>query len=157
MPQAPKLGITEGRVELQAGNFSELGSQGDINLPVGDTFAARIAYNTESRHSFFAQAGPPADVNESHQALQNPGDLDQRNVRVGLLWQPSDDLSVKSTTTVNRNTTGGLAHVLSANSPYYVPGRLAELHARLFDSEHRATMKTASARRWKSPIPSPTA
>jgi iron complex outermembrane recepter protein len=125
VPQAPKLGVTEGRVQLQVGNFSDLGSQGDINLPVGDTFAARIAYNTESRNSFFTQAGPPADINESHQAFQNPGDLDQRNVRVGLFWQPSDDLSVKSTTTVNRNTTGGLAHVLSANSQYYVPGPLS--------------------------------
>jgi len=120
VPQAPKLGVTEGRVELQAGNYSDVGSEGAINLPAGDTFAARIAYNIESRHSFFTEAGPPANVNESHQAFQNPGDLDERNLRVGLLWEPADGLSVKSTTTVNRNTTGGLAHVVSPNSPYYV-------------------------------------
>jgi iron complex outermembrane receptor protein len=125
VPQAPKLGVTEGRVELQAGNYSDVGSQGDVNLPVGDTFAARIAYNIESRNSFFTQEGTPADVNESHQAFQNPGDLDQRNIRLGLLWQPFDDLSIKSTTTVNRNTTGGLAHVVSENSQYYVPGPLS--------------------------------
>jgi len=120
VPQAPKLGVTEGRIELQAGNYSDIGSEGAFNLPAGDTFAARIAYNDESRHSFFRQAGPPANVNESHQAFQNPGDLDERNIRLGLLWEPSDSVSVKSTTTVNRNTTGGLAHVLSPNSPYYV-------------------------------------
>ncbi len=124
VPQAPKLGVTEGRVEVQAGNYSDVGSEGAINLPVGETFAARIAYNTESRHSFFTQAGPPADLNPSHQAFQNPGDLNERNLRVGLLWEPSDDLSIKSTTTINRNTTGGLAHVPSGNNPYYIPGPL---------------------------------
>ena len=124
VPQAPQLGVTAGRVELQAGNYSDVGSQGSVNLPAGDTFAARIAYNLESRHSFFVQSGPPADINESHQAFQNPGDLDERNLRLGLFWEPSASLSVKSTTTINRNTTGGLAHVLSANSPYYVPGPL---------------------------------
>ena len=125
VPQAPKLGVTEGRVQVQAGNYSDVGSEGAINLPAGDSFAARIAYNTESRHSFFTQAGPPAAINESHQAFQNPGDLNQRNLRVGLLWQPTDNLSIKSTTTVNRNTTGGLAHVPNGNSPYYVPGPLS--------------------------------
>src|SRR5581483_9527544 len=77
VPQAPKLGVTEGRVQVQADNYSDVGSEGAINLPAGDTFAARIAYNIESRHSFFTEAGPPANVNESHQAFQNPGDLDE--------------------------------------------------------------------------------
>jgi len=122
--QAPRLGVSEGQVQLQYGNYRDVGVEGAVNLPAGDTFAARIALNEESRDSFFTQAGPPANENESHQSFQNPGDLDQRNLRLGLLWEPVDALSVKSTTTVNRNNTGGLAHIPSANSPYYVPGPL---------------------------------
>jgi len=122
--RAPQLGVSEGRVEAQFGNYEDMGSQGAINLPVSDTFAARVAYNIESRNSFFTQEGTPANENESHESFQTPGDLDQRNLRLGLLWVPTDGLTVKSTTTINRNTTGGLAHVPSESSPYYVPGPL---------------------------------
>ena len=124
VPQAAQLGVSEGRVQVQFGNYQDVGSQGAINLPVNDTFAARIAYNYESRNSFFTQLGTAANESETHQAFQTPGDLDQRNLRLGLLWAPTDGLTVKSTTTINRNTTGGLAHVPSESSPYYTPGPL---------------------------------
>jgi iron complex outermembrane receptor protein len=119
--QAPVLGSSEDRVQLQFGNYEDVGTQGAFNVPLGDTFAARLAFNTESRDSFFTQYGTPSEDNPSHQAFAKPGDLDQRNLRLGLLWEPSEGLSIKSTTTINRNTTGGLAHVVSQNSPHYVP------------------------------------
>jgi iron complex outermembrane receptor protein len=125
VPQAPEIGVNEGRVQLQFGNYENVASEGAFNFAVTDTFAARVAYNVESRDSFFTQAGPVADENPSRTAFQQPGDLNQRNLRVGLLWLPTDKLSVQSTTTVNRNTTGGLAHVASGNNPFYVAGPLS--------------------------------
>jgi iron complex outermembrane receptor protein len=118
------MGVSEGRVQLQFGNYQDVASEGAFNFAVTDTFAARVSYNVESRDSFFKQAGPVANENPSRTAFQDPGDLNQRNLRVGLLWAPSEQLSVKSTTTVNRNTTGGLAHVANGNSPFYVAGPL---------------------------------
>jgi len=125
VPQAPKIGVNEGRVQVQFGNYQDVASEGSFNLGVSDTFAARLAYNVESRDSFFTQAGPVANQNPTHAAFQDAGDLDQRNLRLGLLWVPNDSLSIKSTTTVNRNTTGGLAHVASENNPFYVPQPLS--------------------------------
>ena len=124
VPQAPQIGVNEGRVQLQFGNYQDVASEGAFNFAASDSFAARVAYNIESRDSFFTQAGPVANENPSHTAFQQPGDLNQRNLRVGLLWLPTSKLSVKSTTTVNRNTTGGLAHVASGNNPFYVAGPL---------------------------------
>jgi iron complex outermembrane recepter protein len=123
--QAPKLGITEGAISVNYGNYEDVGTQGAINLPISDTIAARIAFNYESRNSFFTQEGTPADADESHQPFQHPGDLNQKNLRIGLLWEPNDALSAKLTTTANSNTTGGLAHIPSADSPYFVPGPLS--------------------------------
>ena len=34
-----------GYIQAQAGNYSDFGAQGAINLPVGDKFAARVAFN----------------------------------------------------------------------------------------------------------------
>jgi iron complex outermembrane receptor protein len=129
---SPKLNVTEGSATFQAGNYGDVNVQAVMNLPITDTLAARIAFNYETRDSFFlnvgsANNGTPTDVN-----FQHPGDLDERNVRIGLLWQPNDALTVNAKFTINANTTGGLAHIAASggagagptNEPYYTPGPL---------------------------------
>jgi iron complex outermembrane receptor protein len=73
-----------GYIQGHVGNYDGFGAQGAINLPVSDTFAARFAFNADSRDSFYDIEGPYT------------GDDGVRVVsaRVGLLWQPSENLSV---------------------------------------------------------------
>ncbi|MEQ1785176.1 MAG: TonB-dependent receptor plug domain-containing protein, partial [Hyphomonadaceae bacterium] len=47
-----------GYIQGQVGNYNTLGAQGALNLPVSDTFAARVAFNVDTRDSFYDITGP---------------------------------------------------------------------------------------------------
>jgi iron complex outermembrane recepter protein len=78
-------GGIQGYVSGQAGNYRDLGSQGAINLPISDTLAARFAYNTESRDSFWRITGPYTGSDAR---------LRTHSGRIGLQWQPEKNFSV---------------------------------------------------------------
>ncbi|MFA6229249.1 MAG: TonB-dependent receptor [Rhodanobacter sp.] len=82
----------QGYVSGQAGNYSDVGLQGAINLPISNTFAARVAVNSENRDSFWNISGPYTGSNAR---------LRSRSARIGLLWQPSDNLTVLLKTDYN--------------------------------------------------------
>jgi iron complex outermembrane recepter protein len=77
-------GGSTGYIQGQIANYSGYGAQGALNLPVSDTFAARVAFNGEARDSFYDIAGP------------HTGDdgVKTGSARLGLLWAPSESLSV---------------------------------------------------------------
>lgn len=77
-------GSHHGYIAGQVGNFNDKALQGAINLPMSDTLAARVAFNTEVRDSFYDITGPAK------------GDDGVRigNARIGLLWEPIEALSV---------------------------------------------------------------
>jgi iron complex outermembrane recepter protein len=85
-----------GYLAAQAGNYTDLGLQGAINLPISDTLAARVAFNSESRDSFYNITGPGGSEYNG-----NPGKLRIGSVRLGLLWKPSDSLTVLFKTDYN--------------------------------------------------------
>ena len=73
-----------GYIQGQVGNYDDVGAQGAVNLPVSNTFAARLAFNAERRDSFYDITGP------------HTGDdgIRMGSVRLGLLWEPIERLSV---------------------------------------------------------------
>jgi len=77
-------GVT-GYIQGQAGNYSDGGVQGAVNLPLGDTVAARVAFNYETRDTFYDISGP---------WWGDDGNLDMISGRLGVLWKPVDALSV---------------------------------------------------------------
>ncbi len=86
----PKIGGGyEGYVQAQVGNFSDYGFTGGVNLPISDTLAARFAFNTEDRDSFYHVTGPNGGPYTG-----DPGNVREYSGRFGLLWKPSDALSV---------------------------------------------------------------
>ena len=106
----------------QAGNYTDFGLQGAVNLPISDTLAARIAFNSETRDSFYNITGPGGGEYNG-----NPGKLRIGSVRLGLLWKPNDSLSVLFKTDYNYlnmgaypadpyNATNDLFNI-TANSP----------------------------------------
>jgi iron complex outermembrane receptor protein len=77
-------GGTRGYLQGQVGNYNAYGLQGAVNLPVSDTFAARVAFNGDSRDSFYDITGP----------YTGDDGIKTGSFRLGLLWQPSERLSV---------------------------------------------------------------
>ena len=78
-------GGNQGYFQGQVGHYSNYALQGAVNLPIGDTLAARVAVNAETRDSFYDISGPWTG---------GDGALDSVSARFGLLWKPSDALSV---------------------------------------------------------------
>ncbi|WP_212758177.1 TonB-dependent receptor [Usitatibacter palustris] len=74
-----------GYVQGQLGNYNDFGLQGTLNIPLADTLAARVAFNTEDRDSFWNIDGPYTGSDAR---------LRLRSARVGLNWQPNSALTV---------------------------------------------------------------
>jgi iron complex outermembrane recepter protein len=74
-----------GYIQGQAGNYSDLALQGAFNMPISDTAAARLAFNGETRDSFYKIDGPWTG---------GDGGLTSGSLRFGWLWKPDDAWSV---------------------------------------------------------------
>lgn len=53
IPNAPRLGVLEGSVSAQYGNYDAIETTGVINLPVGDRVAARLAGTYSERDGYY--------------------------------------------------------------------------------------------------------
>ncbi|WP_114227141.1 MULTISPECIES: TonB-dependent receptor [Sphingomonas] len=86
-------GGNHGYVSANIGNYAEFGAQGAINLPVSDTFAARVALYGLRRNGFYNITGPGGV-----RYTGNNGDQRQIAGRLSLLWKPSSALTISSKT-----------------------------------------------------------
>lgn len=86
----------KGYVQASVGNYSEVGAQGAVNIPVSDTLAARAAIYGLRRDGFYHITGP-----NGTKYTGNNGD--QRHIagRFSLLWKPTSRLSILSKTDVD--------------------------------------------------------
>jgi iron complex outermembrane recepter protein len=85
----PSLSHFSGDLEGQYGNYSDGLLRGYINLPVSDTFAIRIAADGETRDSFYQVSGPWTTPFHG-----TPGRLLEGAIRIGMIWQPTDQFKV---------------------------------------------------------------
>jgi iron complex outermembrane receptor protein len=85
----PSLRGFSGDLMGQYGNYNDGLVQGFVNMPLSDTLALRVAFNGETRDSFFDVTGPYKTPFGG-----KPGRLLEGDFRVGLLWQPTDQLKV---------------------------------------------------------------
>lgn len=85
----------KGYVSANVGNYSEVGAQGAVNIPVSDTLAARFAVYGLRRDGFYNITGPGG-------AKYTGNNGDQRHVagRFSLLWKPTHNLTILSKTDV---------------------------------------------------------
>jgi iron complex outermembrane receptor protein len=86
----------------QYGNYNDLAGQGALNIPLSDTFAARVAFYGDRRDSFYHIT----DTDGSKYPY-NPGDIRMAAVRVSFLWKPVPQLSILSKTDLDRLDMGG--------------------------------------------------
>jgi len=114
----PELDDTYGSASLLVGSYDRVAFQGTVNAPISETIAARIAINYDNQDSYFDISGD-AQNEYPGSPFRKPGNKNQRNIRLGLLWQPSDKLSVLSTTALNQSDTDGFALIPSLLNPAY--------------------------------------
>lgn len=84
-------GDHSGYIMGSVGNYDYFGLQGAVNLPISDTLAARVAFNTDNRDSFYNITGPYSGDDGVHTF----------SGRFSLLWEPMSNLSVLWKTDVN--------------------------------------------------------
>jgi iron complex outermembrane recepter protein len=101
----------KGYMSGQVGNYTDFAVQGAVNLPISDTLAARVAFNGESRDSFYTIGGPGGTRYDG-----NPGNLRTGSVRLSLLWKPSDSLTV-----LNKNDYNYINMGAYPAGPYTLP------------------------------------
>ncbi|CAN5298035.1 TonB-dependent receptor [soil metagenome] len=116
----PDFGGFGGYVTGQYGNYNDMRVQGAVNLPLGDTLAARVAFNKETRDSFYDVIGTPT--------RGEPGVLDTKSIRGSLLWTPNDQLRVLLKSDYTFHDMGGYPaspitstlplHTIATNGPY---------------------------------------
>ena len=82
-----------GYVQAHVGNYSEFGAQGAVNLPVSDTFAARVALYGLRRNGFYDITGPGGGDYDG-----NNGDQRHLAGRISFLFKPTAQLTVSSKT-----------------------------------------------------------
>jgi iron complex outermembrane receptor protein len=90
-----------GYIQGQIGNYTDLGLQGAVNIPISDSLAARFAFYGDARDSFYSFSGP-----QGTKYSGNPGDQRWTAGRISLLWQPSSSLSVLFKTDIDRLDNG---------------------------------------------------
>jgi iron complex outermembrane receptor protein len=126
----PKFDGLDGYVQSGVGNYQDIHLQGALNLPVSDTFAMRLAFNSEQEHSFYDDIGAslagyyytsysataPQTDGAPHALNQgsigsgpiiDPGAVDARQIRLKGLWKPTDNFQSLSTISYSSNVTGG--------------------------------------------------
>ncbi|MDN4501410.1 TonB-dependent receptor [Alteromonadaceae bacterium BrNp21-10] len=103
-------GSHSGYIAGQLGNFKDKSLQGALNLPISDTFAARVAFNAGSRDSFYNIEGP----------YSGDDGVRMGSARLGLKWEPNADLSVLFKTDYNYLDLSGYPSdpIGSENSPF---------------------------------------
>ncbi len=96
---SPELGKFSSNVELGAGNFDQRELTGVVNAPIGDTVAVRVAYHKFDRDDYYG--------NLSGDYSGHPGDQDLDSVRIGVRWQPMEQLDVVLKTDISNLDFGG--------------------------------------------------
>lgn len=82
-----------GYIQAHVGNYSEFGAQGAVNLPVSETFAARVALYGLRRDGFYDITGPNGGDYDG-----NNGDQRHAAGRFSFLFKPSPQLTILSKT-----------------------------------------------------------
>jgi iron complex outermembrane receptor protein len=114
--KSPELGASNGYVQVQGGNYADVGASGAVNLPIDSTFAARVAFNVERRDSFYKN--PNSKTTPTGIEYSTPGALDEKAMRVGLMWKPDDTLQALFKSELEQKSTGGYGTKPIPNTPY---------------------------------------
>lgn len=113
----PDLDMYEARARLRYGNLGRLDTELVGNVPLSDTFAVRLAYQSQFSEGAFENTYVDPDTNVPS-ADRNLGGDDTKTVRLSALWRPNDffDLSLVGTVLRNRSPSVATTNVSAVGS-----------------------------------------
>jgi iron complex outermembrane receptor protein len=123
---SPTFDGVNGFIDALVGNYTDVKTTGAVNLPINDVLAMRIAFNVEHRNSFYKDLGSDLTL-ISGAPLTDPGHLDDRNIRLSLLFKPTDKFQALLKIEDNLHQTGGTPYEVNQNA-YTDPATGAQLH-----------------------------
>lgn len=123
----PSFEGTNGYVDLQFGDYSDQKITAAVNLPMNDVFAMRAALLVEHRGSFYTDIGAPRTPILGG-PLVDPGHLDDRWLRLGLVYKPSESYQATLKFEHGNHETGGTPDQPNQNT-YVDPVSGASLHS----------------------------
>jgi iron complex outermembrane receptor protein len=131
----PQLDATDAYAEAEFGSYGTQAAQGALNVPVGETFAMRLAGNYREHDSYYDDVGP---------FNNHPGGLDEVSGRLGALWKPGAYQALAKVEIADKNT-GGYAYrpiATTAFAPFSAPGgiRKVDYNTPTDTHEHAATV-----------------
>ncbi|WP_317928626.1 TonB-dependent receptor [Halioxenophilus sp. WMMB6] len=91
-------GEFNGYLRVGAGSYSAINTEGAIGIPVTETVAVRAAFKTSERDSYYDDIGP---------ANTDAGSLDETRFRLGVAWQPTDNIDLYVKYETSDKDTGG--------------------------------------------------
>ena len=135
--QNPNFRGYNGYANFKVATYSDTQLQGAVNLPVTDTLAMRLAFNEEQRGSYSYNLGsalygpseagpflvhasptcpsffqnilhPCASSGNTRKTGTDPGNLNNKDMRLGLLWKPSDNFQSLLKIEIDNQDTDGL-------------------------------------------------
>lgn len=120
-----------GYVNANYGNYNDAGIQGAVNLPLSDTFAARVALYSQRRDSFYNITGPGGTPYRFEE-----GKVGIMAGRISFLWKPTDRLSILWKTDLGHLDMGAYPATPFANYFETLPGTSTPNpnHRDLFDA-----------------------
>ncbi len=89
----PELGVLSGKADIAFGNYSLMQPRATINVPLGDTLAARAAVTYLSHDGFAEIVGGARDINGNVNDGYDLDEADNFQFQGKLLWQPTDNFS----------------------------------------------------------------
>ncbi len=107
----PVVGVNaSGYAQVVGGNYHHVTAESAVNLPIADTFAARVGMRYERRDSYSdnltaANFNPGVGVPQLNNRAE-PGGLDMIALRATLLWKPADGIEVLGKTEYFENRNG---------------------------------------------------
>jgi iron complex outermembrane receptor protein len=104
--QKPVLGENGGNVQLEVGNYGEARTEGGVNIPIADTLAARVSFQTNKHDGYLSDGYDDADT---------------KAARLSLLWLPNADLSVLLTGNYMHDGSKGQEVVPYIDNHFFVP------------------------------------
>lgn len=119
----PGLGIFDGSVEVEYGNFDHKSVRGVVNVPVGENVALRFAGLYLAHDSYYNNVGPNVGIDVAEAEENYAG-------RAQLLWEPTDRLSILFAGEYIRETGTGYT-----GSNYALPLGVAEDLGEVFGRE----------------------
>ena len=120
LTKKPDFAQTDGSVQVVGGSRNQVYLRGDLNIPLADSLAVRVAVSSKNRDGYVNTAFSPSSP-YYRSALTNLGNEDRQAARAELLWKPLELLDVSFSSDYSRvrenNAPAVLVGVTGRTSP----------------------------------------